>query len=109
MPIKAVIHHLLPDMPVEDISNNLEDLDFNVVNVRQMTATLRAPNGQTHVEPLPLFLVTLTKNIKSQEIFKLNSLDHIVMRILIARQWLGKHRGTRQQKYLHCRPVNTHP
>jgi hypothetical protein len=37
-----------------------------------------APDGQTHVEPLPLFLVTLTKNIKSQEIFKLNSLKHII-------------------------------
>jgi hypothetical protein len=33
--------------------------------VRQMI-TWTAPNGQTHVETLPLFLVTLTKNIQSQ-------------------------------------------
>jgi hypothetical protein len=32
------------------------------------------------VEPLPLFLVTLTRNIKSQEIFKLNSLNHIIIK-----------------------------
>jgi hypothetical protein len=29
------------------------------------------------MEPLSLFLVTLTRNIKYQEIFKLNSLNHI--------------------------------
>jgi hypothetical protein len=37
-PIKAAIHHLPPDMPAEDISNNLEDLGF-VINVRQMMTT----------------------------------------------------------------------
>jgi hypothetical protein len=26
-PIKAVIHHISPDTPVEDIFNSLEDLD----------------------------------------------------------------------------------
>jgi hypothetical protein len=57
MPIKAVILHLPSDTPVEDISNSLEDLGFNVINVRQMTATRRVPNEQTHMETLPLFLV----------------------------------------------------
>jgi hypothetical protein len=38
-PIKAIIHHLPPDMTTEDISNNLEDLGSNIINVRQMTAT----------------------------------------------------------------------
>jgi hypothetical protein len=42
--IKAVIRHLPPDTPAEDISNSLEDLHFNVINVRQMKATRRAPN-----------------------------------------------------------------
>jgi hypothetical protein len=69
------------DTPAEDISNSLEDLGFNVVNVRQMTANRRAPNGQTHVETLPLFLITLTGNLKSQEIFKLNSYNHIVIKV----------------------------
>jgi hypothetical protein len=33
-PIKAVIYNLSPDTPAEDISNSLEALSFNVVNVR---------------------------------------------------------------------------
>jgi hypothetical protein len=33
-PIKATIHHLPSDMPVEDISNDLEGLGFNVIDVR---------------------------------------------------------------------------
>jgi hypothetical protein len=65
-------------MPVEDISNSLEDLRFSAV--RQITATQRAPNGQTHTETLPLFLVTLIRNIKSQAIYKLNNLKHIIIK-----------------------------
>jgi hypothetical protein len=38
-PIKATIHHLPPDTPAEDISNSLENLGFNVTNMRQMMAT----------------------------------------------------------------------
>jgi hypothetical protein len=33
-PVKAVIRHLPPDTSAEDISNSLEDLGFNVINVR---------------------------------------------------------------------------
>jgi hypothetical protein len=61
--IKAVILHLPPETPAEDISNGLEDLALNVVNVRQMTANRRAPNGQTRVKPFPQFFVTLPRNI----------------------------------------------
>jgi hypothetical protein len=75
-------------MPVEDISNSLEDLGFNV-NVKQMTATQIAPNGQNHMEPFPLFLVTLTRNIKSQEKFKLNSLNHIIFKADLNRDQTG--------------------
>jgi hypothetical protein len=38
-PIKAVICHLPPDTPAEDISNGLENLGFKVINMRQMMAT----------------------------------------------------------------------
>jgi hypothetical protein len=65
-PIKVVIRHLPPDTPAEDISNSLEDLAFNVINVRQMMANRLARKGQTHVEPLLLFLVNLTRNIRFQ-------------------------------------------
>jgi hypothetical protein len=80
-PINAVIHHLHPDTPEEDISNSREDLGFKVINVWQMTTTRRASNGQSYVETLPIFLVTLTRNIKPQEIYKLNSLRHIIIKI----------------------------
>jgi hypothetical protein len=56
MPIKAVIRHLPPDMPAEDISNSLDDLGFNAINVRQMTATRTASNGQPHVETIPCYI-----------------------------------------------------
>jgi hypothetical protein len=69
------------DRPAEDISNSLEDLGFSVINVRQLMINPRAPNGQTYMETLPLFLVALTRNVKSQEIFKLNSLNHIIINI----------------------------
>jgi hypothetical protein len=60
-PIKVVISHLPPATPAEDISNSLENLGFNIINVRQLTTNRRAPNSQIYVENLPLFLVTLTR------------------------------------------------
>jgi hypothetical protein len=54
-------------MSAEDISNSLEDLGFNVTNMRQLTTKRTAPNGKTHVEILLLFFVALTRNIKSQD------------------------------------------
>jgi hypothetical protein len=42
--IKAIIHHLPLDTPAEVISNSLEDLGFNVINMKQTTATRRTPN-----------------------------------------------------------------
>jgi hypothetical protein len=44
-PIKAVIRHLPPDTPSEDISNSLEGLGFNVNNVRQLMANRRSLHG----------------------------------------------------------------
>jgi hypothetical protein len=63
--IKAVIRHIPPHTPAEDISYSLENLGFNVINVRQLTTNRRSLNGQTHVETLTLFFVTLTRNVKS--------------------------------------------
>jgi hypothetical protein len=75
---------------VEAISNSLEDIiGFNVIDVRQMMATRRAPNRQTCVEPFPTFLGTLTKNMISQEIFKLNSLNHIIIMVELYRAQTG--------------------
>jgi hypothetical protein len=89
MLIKAVIRHLPPNTPAEDISDSLEDSGFNVINVWQTTATRIATNGQTHVDALPLVLVTLTRNIKSQAIYKLNSLNHIIIKFELYRAQTG--------------------
>jgi hypothetical protein len=77
-PIKAVICHLLPETRAEYISNSLEDLGFNIINVRQMTANRRATHRHAYMETLSLFLVTLRRHLQKHEMFKLNSLNHII-------------------------------
>jgi hypothetical protein len=62
MHIKAVMRHLFPNTLEEDTSNSLQNLGFNVMNMRQVTATPKLLNGQIHVELLPLFFVTLERN-----------------------------------------------
>jgi hypothetical protein len=80
-PIKAVIRQLPGDNPAEDISNGLQDLAFSNLSVKQITANRPSPEGGSDSINLPLFLVTLTRSPKSQEICKLKSLCHIVIRV----------------------------
>jgi hypothetical protein len=56
------------------------DLGFDVVSVKQMSSARRSPDG-SHPITLPLFLVTLPRTKKSQEIFKLSSLCHICLKV----------------------------
>jgi hypothetical protein len=88
-PIKTVIRHLPPHTPAEGISNSLEDLGFNVIQVRQLTTNRGAPNGQPQLETLSLFLVNLARNVNSQQIFKLNSLNHIIIKVESQRALTG--------------------
>jgi Leucine-rich repeat (LRR) protein len=48
--IKAVMRHLPPDTPADIISSSLEDLGFNVINVRQLTTIedhqMEKPSGK---------------------------------------------------------------
>jgi hypothetical protein len=65
-PMKAVIRHLSQNTPAEDISDALVILGFDVISVKQMTATRRAsPEGSKNIN-LPLFLITLPRTTKSQ-------------------------------------------
>jgi hypothetical protein len=80
-PIKAVIRHLRSDTPAEDISQELTALGFNVTSVRQMTVSRSLPQGGSQAVHIPLFLVTLTRNKKSHEIFKLTSLSQIMINV----------------------------
>jgi hypothetical protein len=67
--------------PAEDISDGLVSLGFDVVSVNQMTVTRRSTPEESKIINLPLFLVTLPRTAKSQEIFRLSSLCHIAIRV----------------------------
>jgi hypothetical protein len=77
-PIKAVIRHLPHNTPAEDISNGLVDLGFDVISVKQMSSPRRTPDEGAKI--LPLFLITLPRTAKLQEIFKLPPLCHIAIK-----------------------------
>jgi anion-transporting ArsA/GET3 family ATPase len=68
--IKAVFHHLPPDTPAEDILNSLENLDFNIINVRQLMTNRRTSNGQIYMETLPFILRYLNKKRKISRDFQ---------------------------------------
>jgi hypothetical protein len=79
-PIKVVICNLAQTTPAGDISDGLVSLGFDVLSVKQMTATRRSSPEESKVI-LPLFLVTLPRMAKSQEIFCLPSPCHIAIRV----------------------------
>jgi hypothetical protein len=56
------------------------DLGFDVISVKQMASARRSPDGSKPIT-LPLFLVTLPRTEKSQDVFKLSSLCHISMKV----------------------------
>jgi hypothetical protein len=75
-PLKPVIRHLPHNTPAEDISEGLVSLGFDVIGVKQMTATRRSPSdGSTTTNP------PLPRTTKSQNIFQLQSLCHIAVRV----------------------------
>jgi hypothetical protein len=80
-PIKAVISHLPGETPAEDIANELLALGYKVINVRQLTSTRPQTEGDRRVLALPLFVITLEQEEKSQQIFKLQKLNHIVLKV----------------------------
>jgi hypothetical protein len=84
-PVKAAIRHLSHNTPAEDISDGLVSLGFDVVSVKQMTAIRRSPPEESKIINLSLFLVTLSRTAKSQEIFRLSSLCHVAIRVGVYR------------------------
>jgi hypothetical protein len=79
MNIKAVITQLPIDMSAEDISIGLQDLGSSIFCIKQMTPTCPSPEGGSNSVNFPFFLII--KNPQVQEIFKLTSLCHIVIRV----------------------------
>lgn len=79
-PIKFLIRHLPTDTPAEGICNGLQDLGFNVLSVKQMTA-FRSSEGNNRQVNLPHSSLTLARNQKSQEMLRLINLCHIIIRV----------------------------
>jgi hypothetical protein len=79
--MKAVIRHLPNNTTIEYISDRLVSLGFDVITVKQTTATRRSPYDGSTIINLPLFLVTWPRTEKSQEISRLQSLCHIALRV----------------------------
>jgi len=80
-PIKAIIRHLPGKTPAEDITNELLALGYKVHNVRQMTTTRQQAEGGRQTQALPLFLATLEREEKSQQIFKLTHLNYVIIQV----------------------------
>jgi hypothetical protein len=66
-PIKAVMRHLPPNSPAEGISDGLVSLGFDVVSIKDMTATRRSPPEGSTTKNVPLLLLTLPRTAKFQE------------------------------------------
>jgi len=79
--MKAVIRHLPGDTPAKDISDELLTLGFTAISARHMTATRPKSEGDLAAYNIPVFLVTLTRNKKASEIFKLTNLGHVIVRV----------------------------
>jgi hypothetical protein len=61
------------------------------------------------VEPLPKFLVTLTRNIKSKEIFRLNSLNHIIIKVEYTELRLALRSATTAKTFAMSGPTASNP
>jgi hypothetical protein len=85
-PIKAVTRKLPSVTQAEEIYEDISDLGFEVMSVKQMTSSRRSlpQTGQkspnVHL-PLPLYQITFNRSEKSHEIFKIIGLSHIASKV----------------------------
>jgi hypothetical protein len=80
-PVKAVIRHLPSNTSPEDITVAFQVLGYQVISFKQMTAKRPSPAGGDSLVSIPLFLVTLVRNRKSQETFKITNLCSIIVKV----------------------------
>jgi PAX-interacting protein 1 len=100
-PIKAVIRHLSPNTPAEEICEALVELGFDTISVRQMTTTRRSPSQDSEHSNLPLYFITLPRTEKPQDIFKLTGLCHISIKMEAYRNQNGLTQSYNCQKFGH--------
>jgi hypothetical protein len=80
-PVKAVIRHLPNNTSSEDITVALQELGYEVISVKQITAKRPSPEEEVTLVFLPLFLITLVRNQKSLDIFKVSSFCNIIVEV----------------------------
>jgi hypothetical protein len=102
-PIKVVIRHLPINTPAEDISDGLVNLGFDVIRVNKMTTTRLSAPDDPKSSNLSLFLITLPRSEKSQEIFRLPSLCHNAIKVEAYRARNGLTQCHNCQQFGHVR------
>jgi hypothetical protein len=100
-PFKAVIRYLTMNTPAEDISEGLMELGFDIISVKQMTSTRQSQSEERPTKNLTLFLNTLPRTAKSQEIFRLTALCHIAIRVEVYRAQNGLMHCHNSQQFGH--------
>ncbi|GFT56620.1 nucleic-acid-binding protein from transposon X-element [Trichonephila clavipes] len=73
-PIKVVLKGLPKNSKTQDIHQDLLDLGFTIERVSQLT-------GRITNEPLPVFLITLPRNIDNAKIFKVDKIANITVTV----------------------------
>jgi hypothetical protein len=61
--VKAVIRYLPGNMSAEEITVVLQEIDYDVISVKQMTVKCGTPEGAVIHASIPLCLVTLENGI----------------------------------------------
>jgi hypothetical protein len=106
-PVKAVKKHLPNNNSSEDITLALEELGYEVTSAKQMTAKCPSPEGGVTLVSLPLFLITLVRNQKSLDIFKISNLCNIIVKVEAYKSKSGLTQCYNCQRFghiwVHCR------
>jgi hypothetical protein len=80
-PVKTVIGHLPNNTSSEGIAVALQEMGYEVISVKQMAAKRPSAEGGVTIVTLPLFLITLIRNQKSLDIFKISSFSNISVKV----------------------------
>jgi hypothetical protein len=79
--IKVIICHLTMNTPAQDTSDGVMDLDFRIISLKQMPTTRQSPYEGTVTTNILLFIITLPRKAKPQEIFRLTAFCRIAIRV----------------------------
>jgi hypothetical protein len=81
MSIKALMRHLPHNTPAENIYEGLKSLGFHVIGVKQMATNRKSAVEYTTTATLILFLITLPRTAKLQELLTLRKHCHIAIKV----------------------------